>query len=349
METTPEDIVEAAHRHERYAQLVLGLADNDVVGFAPRELRNTGTRAAYVEGLRYAARQTRDGRAVAHLAMADALYWCLARRSVHILRPRRRCLADNDADADQEGLLWLLKAAQRFRPGAGPWKRYAISWLMAGSVRKGRDGLSDHDREVLARLRRLTGQAEASGHPLARAELARAVGRPVAYVDWLLSASAPTLVVGPGLGDTVEPTDDPERVLTGAGDDDHALISLDLALARVTPREAWALARQAGLWGTNETSLRAIGLELGVAAHRAGEIVREAREHIAQQADQRDPALWPFDQRGLRWALTVRSGLADAARIAAHEGVPLELVEQSIAACLDDVGVQSPERRERVA
>lgn len=347
MEITPEDIIESAHRHERYAQLVLGLAEDDVVGFAPRELRGTGTRAAYVEGLRYAARQTRDGRAVAHLAMADALYWCLARRSVHILRPRRRCLADNDADADQEGLLWLLKAAQRFRPGAGPWKRYAISWLMAGSVRKGRDGLSDHDREVLARLRRLTSQADAAGRPLVRADLARAVGRPVDYVDWLLAASAPTLVVGPDATDNaVELSSGPRR---GTPDEPDTHLAVDLALARVTPREAWALARQAGLWGTGEASLRAIGIELGMPPHRAGELVREAREHIAQQADQRDPALWPFDRRGLRWALTVRSGLAESAQIAACEGLPLELVARSVAACLDDVGVQASEPRERVA
>lgn len=348
MEITPEDIIESAHRHERYAQFALGLADADVVGFAPRELRGTGTRAAYVEGLRSAARQTRDQVVRAHLDMADALYWCLARRSVHILRPRRRCLADNDADADQEGLLWLLKAAQRFRPGAGPWKRYAISWLMAGSVRKGRGGLSDHDREVLARLRRLTGQADAAGRPLARVDLARAVGRPVDYVDWLLAASAPTLVLGMGPDDVCDPIDT-GRSPTGAGDEGHALISLDLALARVTPREAWALARQAGLWGTTGASLRTIGIELGLPPHRVGELVHEARQHIAQQAGQRDPALWPFDQRGLRWSLTLWSGLAESTQIAAREGVPLALVEQSVAACLDDVGVQAPERRERVA
>jgi hypothetical protein len=322
MKSTPEDLVCAAHRHEQYAQRALGLDDDAVLGHAPMQFRNTRTRAAYVEGLRCAQRSKPSASAAAHLAMADALYWCLARRSVDILRPRRRSIAYDSADATQEGLLWLVKAAQRFQPGMGAWKRYAISWLMAAGVRGRAGGLSLHDRETLARLQRLLAHGEAVGHPPTRQELARSIGRPVEFVDRLLSAATPLAVV-----DEHEPD--------ATDEDENASLNVDLLLARLTPREAWALARRYGLWHTRAVSCRVIGAELDIATERATELIRDAAQHVAAAVA---PTPWAFDRRGLRWALLAHTG-ASIGQIASREGVPVGQVATAVRLCRDEAGL----------
>lgn len=339
MEPTPEHIVMAAHRHERYAQAALGLSEADVERHAPPELRNTGTRAAYVEGLRRALAHHHH-RASAHVAMADALYWCLAQKSVaSILRSRRAHMSEHD-DGMQEGMLWLHKAAQRFVPGAGPWRRYAVSWLKAGAWRR-RDRLvgvlSNHDRGLRRRVVRAAERAAALGKPATRAELALVVGCTTADIERVLvephfGADAP------GLAEL--------RVTPDEGLD--VRLDVDQVLARLTPTEAWALARQAGLWDTPTASWQQIGTEMGVTVHKVRCLLTQARARGAAGKARSEAALWPFDRRGLRWAVQTTAGVA-ITDIALNEGLPRETVEDAVVAFLEHAGVQARPRRERVA
>lgn len=351
METTPEHIVEAAHRHERHAQRALGLADEEVLSFAPRELRGTGTRAAYVEGLRRAQGLTRDARARAHLDMADALYWCLAKRSDDIVRNRRRAIARDPSDAEQEGLLWLYKAAQRFRPGVGPWKRYAISWLMAGSARNSDDWLSLNGRALLARAHRTAAEASARGEHLTRAALAERVGCQVEHLVRLFAASGITTLSVDDLDiDSFLSLHAHDAALSAAEvarDELHNAMSVDSTLSRLTPREAWALARRVGLWGTPPTPTRdrALRDELELTGKALEELLLYAREHAASSSTAVD---WPFDRRGLRWAMQVHTGVMAIDDIVDSEGVAADVVAAAVAACCADVGLQ-PARLECVA
>lgn len=343
MKRDPTDLVKQAHRLEAEALVLLGVDEAVVATVAPPKVRRTGTRAALVLGLREVHRMLRGSPAtgggysvevsgrvlvVARPAMqragrvlewADACYWQVAQDSRPLVVRRRHKLGGDEEDAIQEGLEWLFKAAQRYRPEAGPWRRYAISWLMALATKRTHDryqgAMTYRDWEVRLKAQQILRRARQQGVELSIGEVAEALGLDIRVLERALKVELPVSLdvpVGDGgnrtLADLVEDEDsldDVGRLLSS----EEVLVWLDL----LPLDAAWTIIRRLGLGGTTPQFWEAIESELGV--RRAHLAYRDGLDVLSRVASGEWSTPAVADTRSV-------ARLLDLARLV--EAVPLE-------------------------
>lgn len=308
------EIVREAHDHERQALVWLGLTPAAVTRFAPPRVQRTGTRSAFVLGLRAVLAQldgapSVGGARAAHgvttseealtaasgrAAQADALYWGLAHSSRYIAEKRWYWLGTNPDDGVQEGLIWLHKAATLFNPtGNSNWYMHATRWL------RSRAGRSKSPTTIP-----LDEIFEYQGEDLKEA------------LDSIR-------IVGSGRsGRTLR-----RRVMeeSGAQDDGPEVTTL---LARLRPVDAWLLARKYGLWGPPAT---VSALQVEHAAASLAALKRDLDDAAgAMRRARRRPSPKLCDLTALRWLIQLQSGQSVAA-IADREAVPADTVSTAAA------------------
>lgn len=309
------EIVREAHDHERQALVYLGLTPAAVTRFAPPRVQHTGTRSAFVLGLRAVLVQlvgapSVDGARTTHgitatddalLAAsgradrADALYWALAHSSRYIAEKRWYWLGSNPDDGVQEGLIWLHKAATLFNPtGNANWYMHATRWLQS---RAGRENLP---RTLpLDDMFRYEGEEYGEGLDGLRIPGSRQINRAPRHY----------------------------RVTEESAARDEHGPEVATLLARLRPVDAWLLARKYGLWGPPAT-VSALQIEHNASLavlHRdldtAAGAMRRAR---------RKPSPKLCNLTALRWLIHLQDGQPVTA-IADREGVPADTVSTAAA------------------
>jgi RNA polymerase sigma factor (sigma-70 family) len=177
-------------------------------------------------------------------------------------------------DLFQEGVLGLIRAAERFDPERGVhFATYALEWVrraMDDAVRRAATPLSVSTRDArrLYRLRAVDGGRDA--------DVAAALEVPVARLPWLRAAAAPVA----SLEAVVAPADEPplwREVLRR-----QVTREVGRAVDALPAREREVVRRR---HGAGET-LAAIARDLGVSAERARQLESRALARLAE-----DPGL----------------------------------------------------------
>jgi RNA polymerase primary sigma factor len=193
------------------------------------------------------------------------------------------------SDLFQEGVLGLLRAAERFDWTRGtPFGAYASWWVrhaMSRAVREATTSvrLSQDSRSMLRRLAKARNDdpsasfrrlAERAGVDAAEAEhLAPLLGSPLSLEGPVVPDSTTPL------GDLVADRDAEEameEVLVGA----EVERLLRIAERELTPRERHVLEARYGLGGRDPRTLREVGEELGLTAQRVAQIEERALEKL---------------------------------------------------------------------
>lgn len=297
------DLIAQAQSHEACAHLRVGLSADKVREAAPSELSSNrgryeaGLRAVvkalegikprprtqgpprcvlYLPGQRLVVTKQQVRAAALHLAQADKLYWEAAYEARGLLTKNRlRQLGGDEQDAYQDGLLTLRIAARRYdiEKGKGRWRRHAISWLMKcardRAVARSQGSLTYHGYEQRSKAKRLMFDAAAAGVELSLAQVASELRSSPEYIGRILDAGPPCSLDAPLRDEDGEEMSrtygqaipDPDQ--GDAQAEVEARVDLEALLALMPAREAWVLARLAGLWGTAATSEDRIAQELG--------------------------------------------------------------------------------------
>lgn len=193
------------------------------------------------------------------------------------------------ADLFQEGVLGLLRAAERFDWTRGtPFSAYAAWWVrhaIARAVREARVGVHLPDRQWKA-LRRLA-RARLERPRAEDEELARAAGIDPEEAERLLPLlGTPVSLEAPAgagreeaLGELLadrRAEEALEEVLVEA----EIERLLHVAERVLSPRERWVLEARYGLGGRDPRTLREVGEELGLTPQRVAQIEGRALEKL---------------------------------------------------------------------
>ena len=210
-------------------------------------------------------------------------------------------------DLIQEGILGLLKAADRYNPERGTrfgtlavwWIRQSIGRAIANTGRTIR--LPVNRAWKLSQLRRLTEQmAQQSGDEPRMEQLAEAAGVTAEAAAGLLRDGQSTV----SLDAPVDPDDRAalERVPdTGAADPENSMVQRSLAqvleesLARLDEREAQILRLRFGLGGGEARPLRAIAAEWRMSPEGVRQISERAMSHLRAMPGVRDLSVYLED------------------------------------------------------
>ena len=142
-------LVTRAREIERQALVLLALTPATVRLFAPRPDNGVPLhpRTAFAVGLRVLVRALSRGPAsvgdtvvqveagvVAHawrlICESDRMFWLLAETQMGLVRRRAYWLGDSFDDGVSRGRMTLYRAALLYDPEQGPWRRYAMSWIL---------------------------------------------------------------------------------------------------------------------------------------------------------------------------------------------------------------------------
>lgn len=356
-QTAAAALASQAHQHEEQARSLLGLELALITSFAPPAFQGSSTRAGFVLGLRGLVKALDAGplphppdhltvvadgglpatdrvprevllRVHRHLEAADDCYWKMAQGAKDLVERRRPLLGTTAEDADQEGLLWLFKAAQRYDPSLGPWRRYAISWLTAASVRRRDDHfggvLAGRARNLRRRALALMADARQRGTTLTEQEVAAELGASVELLRSALAASVlrsidePSGSVGGHSWQGGQQDGLLRNQLVGVAGDMNdagadARRDVEGLLARVLPQEAWLIARRAGLWDTAPATLQSLAREVNASKDRIRGMHQMALDRLGEVlAVRRRPAndgANSTDVSPLRWAVQLQAGV----------------------------------------
>jgi RNA polymerase sigma factor (sigma-70 family) len=215
------------------------------------------------------------------------------------------------ADLFQEGVLGLLRAAERFDWTRGtPFSAYAAWWVrhaIARAVREARVGVHLPDRQW--KLLRRLGRARLADPSADAAELARAAGVDPEEAERLLpllgtpvSLEAPVgadheAALGELLADR-RAEEALEEVLVEA----EVERLLHVAERVLSPRERRVLEARYGLGGRDPRTLREVGAELGLTPQRVAQIEGRALEKLrAALGAEEAPGAPSGDAPGSSW------------------------------------------------
>jgi RNA polymerase sigma factor (sigma-70 family) len=204
-------------------------------------------------------------------------------------------------DLIQEGVLGLIKAAERYDPKRGTrfgtlavwWIRQAIGRAIANTGRTVR--LPVNRGWKVGQLRRIAAQmTQATGQEPPLAEVARQAGVTVEAAEELLRDGLPTISLD-------APPDDPDdrsvldRVSDATAQDPETVVIsdglqhvLEDALARLDEREAEILRMRFGMGGGEAKPLRAIASEWNMSPEGVRQISQRAMDHLRAMPKVRD-------------------------------------------------------------
>lgn len=185
------------------------------------------------------------------------------------------------ADLFQEGVLGLLRAAERFDWSRGtPFSAYAAWWVrhaIARAVREARVGVHLPDRQW--KLLRRLGRARLADPSAGVEELARAAGvdpeeaeRLVPLLGTPVSLEAPVGQEGEAALGELLADRRAEEVLEEVLVEAEIERLLQVADRVLSPRERWVLEARYGLGGRDPRTLREVGEELGLTPQRVAQI-----------------------------------------------------------------------------
>lgn len=215
------------------------------------------------------------------------------------------------ADLFQEGVLGLLRAAERFDWRLGtPFSAYAAWWVrhaIARAVRDARVGVHLPDRQWKA-LRRL-GRARLADPRAGIEELARAAGVDPEEAERLLPLlGTPASLDAPVAADREEALGElladrrAEEALEEVLVEAEVERLLQTAERVLTPRERWVLEARYGLGGRDPRTLREVGEELGLTPQRVAQMEGRALAKLRAALGAREaPGASSEDAPGSGW------------------------------------------------